>query len=72
MNVSSETIEEMIFNEFVYQARLLGFKIMIERDKTAIINSLCGIHNTAKLKPSEFTAIKMCLIASACLEKGLY
>lgn len=72
MNISRETIEEMIFNEFVNQARLLGFKIMVKRDKTALINSLYGIHNTAKLKPSEFTAIKMCLIASVCLEKGLY
>ena len=72
MNVSSETIEEMIFNEFVNQARLLGFKIMMKRNKTALINSLYGIHNTAKLKPSEFTAIKMCLIASVYLERGLY
>lgn len=72
MNVSNKTIEEMIFNEFVYQARLLGFKIMAEREKTALINSLCGIHNIAKLKPSEFTAIKMCLIASVYLERGLY
>lgn len=72
MNVSNETIEEMIFNEFVNQARLLGFKIMLERDKTVLINSLWGIHNTAKLKPSAFTAIKMCLISSICLERGLY